>query len=124
MKGSRPEPQWDRGKKEGGVGESDKGVQGPPAVQVLAEAAVKRGPVFFPRPARRKTVLRAHQGQVPSLICTHIHTHTLTHTGRVCVKVVQISKLSVGLCDMGTPAFLPECFAVSSRPVNETTIRS
>lgn len=48
----------------GGWRESDKGelgvcvegVRGPPAARASAEAAVKRGPVFFPRPARRETV--------------------------------------------------------------------
>ena len=52
------------GWREGGGGELDKGelgvcvegVQGPPAARASAEAAVKRGPVFFPRPARRETV--------------------------------------------------------------------
>lgn len=67
MKASRPEPEWDRGRRKGrwGVaGESDKGervcvwrgYRGPPAVPASAEAAVKRGPVFFPRPARRETL--------------------------------------------------------------------
>lgn len=43
---------WDRGV----VGVE--GVRGPPADRASAKAAVKRGPVFFPRPARRETVPR------------------------------------------------------------------
>ena len=34
------------------------GVWGPPADRASAKAAVKRGPVFFPRPARRETLPR------------------------------------------------------------------
>lgn len=40
----------------GGTGVCVEGVQGPPAAQASAKAAVKRGPVFFPRPARRETL--------------------------------------------------------------------
>lgn len=60
MKASRPEPEWNRRRRR----ESDEGewgffggrVQGPPAVPASAKAAVKRGLVFFPRPARRETL--------------------------------------------------------------------
>lgn len=41
---------------QGGAGVCVEGVQGPPAAQTSAKAAVKRGPVFFPRPARRETL--------------------------------------------------------------------
>lgn len=53
--------------------------------------------------------------------------HAHTDRGRdVCVKVVQINKLSGKLCDMGTPAILPECFALSpgATGLDGTTIRS
>ena len=62
MKSSKLETEWkgrERGESDergnqgyGGFG----GMQGPPAVQPSAKAAVKRGPVFFPRPARRETL--------------------------------------------------------------------
>lgn len=62
LKASRPEPEWDRGMRRGGWTRGNGGVcvgvQGPPAAQAKAEAAVKGGPVFFPRPARRETLLQ------------------------------------------------------------------
>lgn len=50
------------GLKEGGgggrgrKGVSLEGVQGPPSSPGLGQAAVKRDPVFFPRPVRRETL--------------------------------------------------------------------
>lgn len=67
MKVSRLQPEWDGERRVVGGG-ADKGVdgiggvvgvegvRGPPAVRASAKAAVKRGPVFFPRPARRETL--------------------------------------------------------------------
>lgn len=58
MKVSRLQPEWDGERRVvvgwGGV----EGVRGPPADRASAKAAVKRGPVFFPRPARRETLPR------------------------------------------------------------------
>lgn len=42
--------------RQGGGWGGVEGVRGPPADRAEAEAAVKRGPVFFPRPARRETL--------------------------------------------------------------------
>lgn len=63
MKVSRLQPEWDGERRGGGQGDRwggvcVEGVRGPPAARASAKAAVKRGPVFFPRPARRETLQR------------------------------------------------------------------
>lgn len=63
MKVSRLQPEWDGERRVvdgqgGGWGGGVEGVRGPRADRASAKAAVKRGPVFFPRPARRETLPR------------------------------------------------------------------